>query len=347
MQRQVQDYIFLAKLSNYGAGKQYLQLALQLADSIQNVQAVIEAEKILFFHMILREKPAFMLSYLKERPELNNVLANTGPGYLSWMRAEIYMYGNQLDSALRYFKEAEPAFSRGYDLTTQKNFYGEYANCLQGLNDVPGAITYYKKSLELAREASDLNTLQYGALQLRELYGQQDDYKQSLQYSLLYEHYRDSSDQMGKEKDLALLEIQNEERDQQRREELAEKELQRKHNLQYTFMTIVIIIIFLLIIMIGMFRISAFTIRLMGFLSLIFFFEFIILLLDTRIHHLTHGEPWKIWLIKIGIISFLLPLHHFLEHKLIHYLMSRHLLTIRSRLSPRKWFRNRKKKTTT
>jgi hypothetical protein len=95
--------------------------------------------------------------------------------------------------------------------------------------------------------------------------------------------------------------------------------------------------------MIGMFRVSAFTIRLMGFFSLIFLFEFIILILDKWIHHLTHGEPWKIWLIKIGIISILLPVHHFVEHKLIRYLMSHHLITLRSRIRLFSFFSRNKK----
>jgi hypothetical protein len=107
--------------------------------------------------------------------------------------------------------------------------------------------------------------------------------------------------------------------------------------------TIIVALAFVLLIMIGMFRVSTFTIRVMSFLSLIFLFEFIILILDTWIHGLTHGEPWKVWLIKIGIISLLLPIHHFLEHKLIHYLLSRHLIIIRSRLSLSRFFNKKKK----
>ena len=103
--------------------------------------------------------------------------------------------------------------------------------------------------------------------------------------------------------------------------------------MQYMFITIIVAAAFVLMIMIGAFKVSTFMIRLMGFFSLIFFFEFVILILDKWIHDLTHGEPWKIWVIKIGIISVILPIHHYLEHKLIHYLLSRHLITIRGRLS--------------
>jgi hypothetical protein len=77
----------------------------------------------------------------------------------------------------------------------------------------------------------------------------------------------------------------------------------------------------------------------MGFFSMIFLFEFLILILDNYIHHLTHGEPWKVWLIKIGIISVILPLHHYIEEKLIHYLLSKKLILLRSRFNTarQKW----------
>jgi hypothetical protein len=67
------------------------------------------------------------------------------------------------------------------------------------------------------------------------------------------------------------------------------------------------------------------------------------MLLDTYIHHITHGEPLKIWLIKIGLLSMLLPLHHYLEEKMIHYLLSKHLIESKSFSFLRKAFPARKK----
>ncbi|MBK7561322.1 MAG: tetratricopeptide repeat protein [Chitinophagaceae bacterium] len=340
---QINDNIFLAKLNNYIAGKEYLQEAVMLADSLQNVALKIEAEKILFSHMMIKEKPSLMLSYLGNNPELKNVFINTGPEYISWMLAEVYFYGGQPDSALYYFKKAEFSFSTGYDLSTRKNFFSEVADCYLALKNTPMAISYYQKSFDLSKAASDLRNLKVCSNKLKNLFEQQGDYKQAFSYSLLYDHYKDSVSLLEGERDLALLEIENVTKQQLREEELAKEKLQRKYNLQYMLITIVIATAFLLMIMIGMFKVSTFMIRLMGFLSLIFFFEFIILILDTWIHHLTHGEPWKIWLIKIGIISFLLPAHHFLEHKLIRYLLSHHLITLRSRLSVSNLFRKKKK----
>jgi hypothetical protein len=341
---QINDYIFLAKLNNYTAGKAYLQEAVMLADSLQNVALNIESEKILFVHMMMKESAEVMITYLERNPELKNVYINTGPDYINWMLGEIYLYGGKkADSALYYFKKAEASFSSGYDLSTRKNFFSEFADCYQLLKNTPLAITYYLKLFNLSKAASDLRSLKNCTNELKNLYQVQGDYKQAYTYSVLHENYKDSVDLLGKERDFALLEIENVAKQEQRDADLAKEKLRRKYNLQYMLITIIVATAFVLMIMIGMFKVSAFTIRLMGFLSLIFFFEFIILILDNWIHHLTHGEPWKIWLIKIGIISFLLPVHHFLEHKLIRYLLSRHLITIRSRLSFSKIFGKKRK----
>jgi hypothetical protein len=71
----------------------------------------------------------------------------------------------------------------------------------------------------------------------------------------------------------------------------------------------------------GKFKVKPWFIRTLGFISFILLFEFIILLIDHQLHVLTNGEPLPILLVKIVIIAFLLPFHHWLEHKVIHYLM--------------------------
>jgi hypothetical protein len=340
----IEDLIFLAKMSNYIAGKEYLQQAVSIADSTGDAWNKIEAEKILFFHMLLREKPAHMLEFLGAHPELENAFENFGPHYKSWMIGEIYLYGGMPDSALVYFKTAEDSFIDGYDLNIRKNFFGEFAYCYQLLNDVPQAIGYYRLSFDISQKASDLMALKSYSREIKGLYEQSGNYEQAYAFSLLYDRYKDSVDILGREKDLALLEIDNVTKQQQREAEVAQDQQRRKYNLQYMLITLIVAAVFLLLIMVGMFKVSEFTIRVMGFFSLIFLFEFIILVLDNRIHHLTHGEPWKVWLIKIAIISFLLPLHHILEKRLIKYLLSRHLIIIRNRLSPGSLFKGSKKK---
>jgi len=128
---------------------------------------------------------------------------------------------------------------------------------------------------------------------------------------------------LARESDVLKLEVDS---DNRRRERLTKEEEERKqrgHNIQYMGFTAGIAALFIVLVMLGFFMVSPRTIRALGFFSFIFLFEFIILLADKQIHEWTHGEPWKILLIKIFLAAVLLPLHHWLEHKVIHYLSTR------------------------
>ncbi len=94
---------------------------------------------------------------------------------------------------------------------------------------------------------------------------------------------------------------------------------------------------------IGMFPVSKLTIKILGYISFISLFEFIVLLIDTVLHKLTHGEPLKIWLIKIVLIAMLVPIQHFLEHRLIKYLESRKLMKARTKFTIKNLFQKTKK----
>jgi len=340
---QLEDYISLGKLYDYEIAKDYLLRAEHLADSVHNYAAKIQAQKILFSYKMVEEKPAVTFAYLDNHSGLKNLYENTGPHYLDWMIAEVYLYGNIPDSAILYFKKAEQAFDEGYDLTSKKNFLYEFADCYQKLNNIPRSIEYYTKAIDLCKTLSDLNGIKNFYNELKNLYYQQANYKLAFESGSQFEIYKDSVDQLSKEKDLALLEIDNENKKRQQDLELAQQRELRRHNLQYMGITVMVVSAFVLLIIIGMFKVSTFTIRTMGFISFIFLFEFVVMFLDRRIHDITHGEPWKIWFIKIAIISILYPLHHYTEQKLIHYLISRKLIHIRNRFSIRKFIGSFKK----
>jgi len=138
-----------------------------------------------------------------------------------------------------------------------------------------------------------------------------------------YNQYKDSIRNLAREAEVLKLEVDN---DNRRRERLAKEEEEktlRRHNIQYMGFTAGLAALFIVLVMLGFFMVSPRTIRALGFFSFIFLFEFIILLTDNQIHEWTHGEPWKVLLIKIFLAAMLLPLHHWLEHKVIHYLNTR------------------------
>lgn len=138
------------------------------------------------------------------------------------------------------------------------------------------------------------------------MYAKAGDYKQSYAFKTQNGGYKDSLQKLGEQKDLMQAEIADEQQRQARIQKEEQEAEDRKHSVQYTAIAIGIGIVFTLLVAMGIFKVSVNTIRAMGFFSFILFFEFITLLADTRIHHWTHGEP--------------LPLHNWIEHKVVHYL---------------------------
>jgi membrane-bound ClpP family serine protease len=128
---------------------------------------------------------------------------------------------------------------------------------------------------------------------------------------------------MSQEAELQNLQVKSDNERQERLAREEEKRVERRHNVQYMGFTIGLVVLFIVLVMLGWFAVSAGVIRALGFLSFIFLFEFIILLADKSIAHLTHEEPWKVLGIKIALAAILVPLHHWLEHKVIHYLSHR------------------------
>lgn len=338
----MEDYMLLGKLSmNPQVGSDYLNRAFLLADTLHEPYTRLEAQKMLFIFKMLNQDIHQNLVYLDKETGLRTYYENSGPDYINWIKGEIYYYGGKPDSALIYFKRAESSFDKGYDFTIKKNFFSELAEAYKEVNNLTKAITYYKKIIDLSLQSSDLIKVKKYSNELKNLYAQNGDYKQAFFYNRQYDQYSDSLDMQAKEKDLALLEIENENKNRLRQQEIAKEEELRSHNLQYMGITIVVAAAFVIMMLTGMFKVSKLTIRIMGFFSMIFLFEFLILFLDKWIHSITHGKPLWVWGIKIGVISLLFPIHHYVENRIIEYLLSRKLINVRNRMHPRRWLRKK------
>ena len=205
------------------------------------------------------------------------------------------------------------------------------------------AIEYFIKTKQLADTVQSLDWMQQASEQLDSVYVKTGNFQQSYYYNGLYHQYKDSLEKLGKEKDMLQVEVA----DVQQREARLEKERQerviRNHNIQYMAITIGIAAVFVFLVLLGAFRVSVSTIRVLGFFAFIMLFEFIVLIADSWIHGLTQGEPWKVLAIKIILIAMLLPLHHWAEQKLVSYLTSHKMVMP----SGKNWWKKRFGKTKT
>jgi tetratricopeptide (TPR) repeat protein len=305
----------------------YYERSLKLADSLKFEALKMPAYTSILNQYINDHQPEKALAYFNENPGLKQYLSTLGFSHvIDQAYGIIYSDIGRYDSATFYFKKAEPQFEALSTPANRLNFYYQYAQFFRKSGNNAGAINYYNKAIGLAQASGDLESQKTIAAQLDSVYTRSGDYRMSYQYSTLYHKLKDSLQKLSEEKDLMQMELADE---QQRQDRIAREKaeaLAKKHNLQYMGITVAIAGVFLLLVLLGIFQVSATTIRILGFFAFIFLFEFIILIADHRIHEWTHGEPLKVLAIKIVLIAILLPLHHWLEHKVVSYLASRKLI---------------------
>jgi hypothetical protein len=288
----------------------------------------IEADKIGLLHDL----------YYRKFPHELQRLAVENPALFFRLKAFFCEEEHRPDSALYYFSKAEVMVRSDPNKILQSKFYNRFGQFLMRHGQEKKAIEKFLQSFDMARAASYIDYMLVAAKQLETIYAREGDYKNALNYAVMNKVLNDSMDNMSKKDQLLIMEIDHETR---QRDLVAEQEKQsttRRHYLQYSAMTIGILTVFVILIMLGSLKVPEWIIRTLGFFSFIFLFEFIILLADQQIHEITHGEPWKVLLIKIFLIAILLPLHHSIEKRVITYLLNHKLLDI-SRFSPVKRFK--------
>lgn len=338
----VKDYFDLARLTDE---KFYIEKALELSDSLHLNKYIFSAKGLMLAYIEVIEKNSDKaLRYLENEPDLKQSYLNIGQAYYYRSIGQIFLYSLKADSALYYFKLAEYDYVQNFDQLSIRGIFREIAETYKLLNDIPNSISYYTKALELSKKMNDATTIAYISGILSSLYEQQGDYKQAFVYSKQSIQYKDSLRSLSKERDIALLGVDREKRKHEEEMRQEEQRLNNKRNIQYLAISIAICVIFVGFLVMGMFPVSKLTIKMVGYFFFISLFEFIVLLIDNiLLVKAVHGEPLKLWLIKIMLIALLVPAQHYMEHNLIRFLESRKLLEARTKFSIKKWWHKIKK----
>ncbi|MBK7340898.1 MAG: hypothetical protein IPI99_10260 [Saprospiraceae bacterium] len=233
---------------------------------------------------------------------------------------------HHLDSAEYYNLLAEKFLIDKSQSYYAFNFYWRLGQFYQRTNQVTKSIAAFEKAILKSKGLDVLPRVINVTIELCTQYKNIGDYKNALKYNQLQMMYKDSLQSIANSEQMFNLKLSNEEKIRQNELDNLARINERRFNLQYMGIIIVLTLAFLAIILMGTYKWPEWTIRLSGFVAFIMLFEFIILILDQKIHHLAHGEPWKMLAIKIGIISFLLPFHHWIEYKVMNYLISHKML---------------------
>lgn len=268
------------------------------------------------------------LLYNYRYPDEFKQLAKENPALYFRLKAYFFEEAKIPDSANYYMTKSEQYISSDPNKILQSNFYLRFGQFLIRQGKPSEAIAKYLKSYALAKEASYFEYMVSASKSLESLYAKMGDYKNAYTYATFNKSLSDSITMLTKNDQLLVLEIDHESHQRELAAEQEQLKTQRRHNLQYSAITIIIISLFIVLMMLGSLKVPAWTIKMLGFFSFILFFEFIIMIADHKIYEITANEPWKILLIKIGLIAFLLPFHHWIERKVTQFLIDKKLIKI-------------------
>jgi tetratricopeptide (TPR) repeat protein len=319
--------LYTAKKS-YDMAMSYYEQSLKLADSLKFEPIKALAHRSIINNYLASDQPQKALDYFNEHPQLKQFLQTLNFGhFVDQSYGFIYTQLGKYDSAKYYYNKVAPFFESGVNSANQFSYNYQLGLLYKKTGEYDKSLEYFMKAKQMSEGIGQLETMGYVVTELDSLYQLKGDYKEAFFYSSLTHKYKDSLEKLGKEKDLLQIEVADEQQRQERSDREKMEQKRKRDNIQYMLITIGIAGLFILMVMMGMFRVSVTTIKMIGFFTFLMFFEFIFLIFKKNVYSLTQGEPWKDLLFMILLAAILLPLHHWLEHKVIHYLTSHNRLT--------------------
>lgn len=336
--------LFAAK-KNYSMAISYYERSIAMADSLKFSNLKVPGYLSLLNQYLRMKEPGKAMAYMNSPRGQALVgflhqFGMTSSVYQAY--AAIYSDMNQFDSARFYVDRAIPLFEQKMNENNSVDIYLQAGELYKKTGENDKAIGFYRKAKEIAERNGFLEILQEAVKQMDTLYERKGDLLASRMYNRMYYLYKDSADKLTREKEVTQEEAGYETVRMERiKAEAAERE-RRRNNIQYMSIIFGIVLLFISLVVLGMFKVSAGAIRAIGFFVFLMFFEFIFLVFKKTIYAFTHGEPWKDLLFMIGLAALLVPLHHWLEHRVLHYLTSHNRLTSAGHHIKKRFFRKAK-----
>lgn len=262
----------------------------------------------------------------KYSAELERLRSNDPIVYFR-VKSLIYESLNQQDSAVIFLNEAENLILLESNPANISNFYKRKGQYYLRNHKIDVALQAFLVCNKYALESHYYPFIIESAGILDSLYYAQGNVNLAYAYNTQKLKYIDSNNALLQNDQLSEIEIENNLRLQKLEQEKEEILNTRKSNFQVMIIVIAILFSLIVLVLLSNYKIPASIVKGFGYMTFVLVFEFIIYLLDTKIHHWAHGQPLKILTVKICIIAIILPIHHATEHRVVHYLLRNKLIT--------------------
>lgn len=236
----------------------------------------------------------------------------------------LYLKMNQPEMAILYYRQSLPyAMATNYtDVICESSLGMSRIYEKQQLQD--SVLHYANISLAVAAKVRHLSYMLQSSNYLAEYYKKTNRLDSAVKYFSLSSSIRDSLLNSEKTNKIKAMEMEQLFRQQERELGAVAAEKERRQNIQYAIMLIVIVGFLMLALLLSRsFMVHHKWVRFLGVLSLLLVFEFINLYLHPLLDKLTGHSPIAMLLIMAGIASLLIPLHHKLEHWITHKLVEK------------------------
>ena len=285
-----------------------------------------QAQSALRTYFIDHNQFQMMDDWYKKNPQELKYLKKQNLSYYHRVRAYIAENRKQVDSARHYFELSAAANDDGnpyfyYIYYLRK---GEFEK-RQGQDDA--ALTNFEEAFQYSLQSNNYYDQIKVGEKIAALYRERGDAGKELEYANLTNTAKNSLIKFLSDENVQSAELNNILAQKELERQKIQEKKDRQHNLQYLIITCFIILIIMSLVVISFYRVPVWWIKSMGYVSFIMFFEFIVLLIDGWLHHLTHGSPVLILLGKVVIISGLFPLHHWIEKTVVNILLKKNDLT--------------------
>jgi tetratricopeptide (TPR) repeat protein len=310
---------------NYPVAKEYFEKVIQNAEIARIARMKYSAVSGLWV-MYYDQKEIKKGADIGRKYKLEDYYISTGDSALLYNTRAVYseIDGKQ-DSADWYYRKTIDFTYKLPAKTWTPTYFYIYGDYLKRFKRYADALGPTKTALAKFDSLHYILNLPEVYLNLDSIYTALGDYKNAWEARGKYYLYRDSLNNQNKKEDILKEEIAAEEESMAKAQAEEIKATERKHDIQYRFIILGAILLLIGLLTIGFFHPPQWLVRGLAFVSFIFIFEFIILILDSKLHHWFHGAPLPILGVKVLIACLLVPLHHLVEKKVIHFLESKKL----------------------
>jgi len=242
------------------------------------------------------------------------------------IKAHIAEYKKDHKGARLYYEKAEKIIMEDKSYAYKSNFFRRFGQFHLKNNNTEEALNAFHKSYALASKhpyleymietTAYIDTLSYAAGNIEDAY----------KYAKIHHDLLKSQSEVAKGEAFMIMNLKNESKRMELIQQQEAETKKKKFDLQYLFITALISFLLVLFVVASQMKVPIWVIKGSGFLGILMLFEFVILILDHEIHHMTHGAPFWIFIIKVIILFVLFPLHHLVEKAVINYMLDKKLV---------------------